>query len=296
MKKALFIVLLIVPTVLLGQGTSRGSTYLKIPSSARIGATAEATIADPGSFSSSFLNPANMAMSTRAEILLAHTEWIQGLQNELLSATLPVSYGIMGMALTSANIRDIEVREIPGPPVATFTARFATIQLLYGLQASEEFSLGVNFKYLYEKIYVDESSGYALDIGAVYSFLSERFSLGASVSNIGPGTRFRSVSSDLPSQFQFGGSYTITETDVDLLVSASFVHEFQATRSRMNFGSETHYGKTLFLRLGYQSGFESRSITGGVGFRYSFAKFDYAYLPFSLGLGNVHMLSLGFEL
>lgn len=296
MRKIALLLLLFAPATLLSQGTSPGSSFLKIPNISRIGALGESQTADPGNFSSSFLNPANMAMSVHPEILFSHTEWIQDVQNDFLAVTLPLAPGRLGIGIMSTHIRGIEVREVPGPPVATVTARSAALQLLYALSLSEDLSVGANAKYLYEKIYVDEATGYSLDLGIVYRISPEGLSLGASVSNLGSLSKFRSVGSDLPSQFQLGGSYAVPESDFDIIASASFVRELNANVNRINLGSEACYDKTFFVRLGYQTGFESRNVTGGLGFRYIFATLDYAYIPFSLGLGNVHIFSLGFEL
>jgi hypothetical protein len=55
------------------------------------------------------------------------------------------------------------------------------------------------------------------------------------------------------------------------------------------------YDHALALRLGYETGYESRGFTAGLGFCYSIVQLDYAYVPFSLGLGEAHIFSMGFQ-
>jgi hypothetical protein len=50
------------------------------------------------------------------------------------------------------------------------------------------------------------------------------------------------------------------------------------------------------LRFGYQTGIDTRGFSAGMGIRYSIVTIDYAYVPFSLQVGNSHLISIGFDL
>ena len=292
MKNLFF--LLLAPTILLAQGSSMGSSYLKLPTNSRTAALGESLIADSGSVSSSFLNPANLATVENAEILVTHTEWIQDVQTEFLAATTPFAYGNIGFAINNTNVKGIEVRDLPGPALSTFTARFVAIQLLYAAKISNEIFVGSNIKYFYEKIFVDEASGYGLDFGLLSNI--EGVWCGASVANLGSVNAFRSSSSNLPSQLRIGASHPFAEGEFDFLGSAAFVHDLKEANNGIYVGGEVYYDKSIAIRLGYQTGIESRSISGGVGFKHLFMKLDYAFVPFSFGLGTAHMLSISFSL
>jgi hypothetical protein len=295
MRTCLFSVLL-TPALLLAQGSSLGSSYLLIPSDARVAALAQATVADPSHFSSSFLNPAILATSRSPEILLSHTQWVQDVQTEFLGASAPFSFGKLGFALSNLSIGGIEAREIPGAPLSTFAAHSAVLQLLFATNITDDVSLGTNLKYMYEKIYVDETSGYGVDLGFLYRTPVEGLFIGVSLTNNGSMSGFRTTASDLPTSLQAGAMYRMAGGEFDVSVNGAFVRETKTSRNRLNAATELDYDGTLLLRLGYQTGYESHGITTGLGFRYSILNLDYSYIPWSQGLGNVHIVSLGFLL
>lgn len=295
MRTRLFSILL-TPTLLLAQGASVGSSHLLIPNDARIAALAQSTVADPLHFSSSFLNPAILATSPSPEILLSHTQWVQDVRVEFLGASAPFSFGKVGFALSNLNIGGIEAREIPGAPLSTFAAHSAVLQLLFATNITDDISLGTNLKYMYEKIYVDETSGFGVDLGLLYRPPLDGLFIGASLTNTGSMRGFRTASSDLPTSLQAGAMYRIAAEEFDISVNGAFVHETKTGQNRLNAATELDYDDILLLRLGYQTGYESHGITTGLGFRYSILNLDYSYIPWSLSLGNVHVFSIGFRL
>jgi len=295
MRTCLFSVLL-VPALLFAQGSSVGSSYLLIPNDARVAALAQATVADPLHFSSSFLNPAILATSPSPEILLSHIQWVQDVRVEFLGASAPFSFGKLGFALSNLNIGGIEAREIPGAPLSIFAAHSAVLQLLFATNITDDVSFGTNLKYMYEKIYVDETSGYGVDLGLLYRAPVEGLFLGASLTNNGSMSGFRTTASDLPTSLQAGATYRIMGEEFDVSLNGTFVRETKAGRNRMNAATEVEYDHILLLRLGYQTSYESHGITTGLGFRHSILNFDYSYIPWSLSLGNVHVFSIGFRL
>lgn len=295
MRTRLFCILL-TPALLLAQGSSVGSSYLLIPTDARVAALAQATVADPLHFSSSFLNPAILATSRSPEILISHTQWVQDVRVEFLGVSAPFSFGKLGFALSNLSIGGIEAREIPGAPLSTFASHSAFLQLLFATSITDDVSLGTNFKYMYEKIYVDETSGYGVDLGLLYQSPLDGLFIGASLTNTGSMSGFRTPSLDLPTSLQAGAMYRIAGEEFDISFNGAFVRETKTSRNRLNAATELEYDDIFLLRLGYQTAYESHGITTGLGFRYSILNFDYSYIPWSLGLGNVHVFSIGFHL
>ncbi len=295
MRTCLFSVLL-TPALLLAQGSSLGSSYLLIPTDARVAALAQATVADPLHFSSSFLNPAILATSRSPEILVSHTQWVQDVRVEFLGVSAPFSFGKLGFALSNLSTGGIEARDIPGAPLSTFAAHSAVMQLIFATNITDDVSLGTNLKYMYEKIYVDETSGYGVDLGLLYRAPVEGLFIGASLTNNGSMSGFRTTASDLPTSLQAGATYRITGEEFDVSLNGAFVRETKTGRNRLNAATELDYDDILLFRVGYQTGYESHGITTGLGFRYSILNFDYSYIPWSLSLGNVHVFSIGFRL
>ena len=63
---------------------------------------------------------------------------------------------------------DIEVRQVPGDPQSTFAAK--DFAFAVGVAHSfDKLDVGISALYLYEKLFVYESDGYALNFGMRYS-------------------------------------------------------------------------------------------------------------------------------
>ncbi len=290
------LVLLMFPALLIAQGTSVGSAELKIAQTGRFASMGEASIADEGTLSSAAVNPANLNRQKTAELLFSHVEWIQGVQSEFFVASLPYSFGTLAFSISNTNVNDIEIRDRPGPPLATFSARSAAFQASYATSAPNELSVGGAIKLLYEKIYADEASGLGFDVGFVYHFSLPGLMLGISATNLGSMSKFRNEGSDLPTRMNVGASYNLTESDFNFFFASRYAISSEKEGNHFNNGIEVSYRQTIAFRIGYQTGYDSRGFSAGLGFRYEFAKLDYAYVPFSFSLGNAHLFTIGFEL
>lgn len=277
------------------QGTSTGSSYLKLPLNARLASLSDAMVADPGTFSSSFVNPANLATQGSYELMLSHTQWIQDVQTEFIAARLPFSFGTFGFSIGNNNVKGIELRDIPGPAIGTFSARSAFLQGSFATNVLENVNVGGAVKYLYEKIYVDEATGYGFDIGATYKTPVSGLVAGVSATNLGSLGQFRNETSQLPSIARLGATYSFTESDFDCTAGAALANDTKQSATHVQLGLETIYDKTIAARIGYVTGYEDRGLTAGIGVHYSLVRFDYAYVPFSLGLGDAHLFSIGFQ-
>ena len=81
----------------------------------------------------------------------------------------------------------------------------------------------------------------------------------------------------------------------DFIVSGEFQKYIDNDDIHFNTGAEAVYNKTFALRAGYQTGYEAKGFTAGIGVAWGSLNFDYAYTPFSLGLGNANQFSLQFS-
>jgi hypothetical protein len=291
--KIIFLFLLF-PSLLLAQGSSRGVVSLKFPVTPFVAATGESFVADPAALQSSLINPANIASSEANGVLFSHTEWIQDIHMECLSVAAPFSFGSLSLSIANTSIDGLELRTIPGPAIGTFNAQSTTFQLTYGIAVTRNIRIGIAPKYMYEKIFVDEAAGFGFDAGLIYMPEVDGLSLGCSLTNVGSLSAFRNDRTDLPSQVRFGGTYSILLTEIVFRVATTFSSEIGASLHHAGFGAEATYDHTFSVRFGYQTGFDTRGISAGIGMRYSVIMIDYAYIPFSLQLGDSHLLSIGF--
>jgi len=104
------------------------------------------------------------------------------------------------------------------------------------------------------------------------------------------------VGSKLPLDFRLGGAYNyeLHESKLDFIVTGEFQKYLDNDDAHFNTGAEAVYNKTFAVRAGYQTGYEARGFTAGIGIAWGSLNFDYAYTPFSLGLGNANQFSLQF--
>jgi len=296
MKKKLWMGLLLIPQLGNAQGTSTSGAYLKYPFHATAAATGEAFVADSAQFSSSFLNPANVFSGSSVNIIVSHTQWIQDVQTDVVGACLPLLSGSFGFTVVDASVDGIEVRDIPGPPVATFDSRSTVFQGTYAMPITDGLIAGLSAKYIYEKIYVDQASGYGVDLGATYTLPVEGLSVGASVTDLGALAQFRYERNDLPSRYELGGTYAMDILGLNSRLALGYRSALKTDDSGLLVGLESSYESSFIVRAGYMTGFDTRGFSAGLGIRYLFVTLDYAYVPFSSGFGNANIISLDFRL
>ncbi|RPI01392.1 MAG: PorV/PorQ family protein [Ignavibacteriae bacterium] len=295
MRYPLVFVLLFFPSLLCAQGSSRGAVNLLFPKTPFAAATGESFVVDPSGLQSIYMNPANLADRHSTGVFFSHTEWIQDIRTECLSIAAPSSLGVFSLSVDNTSIDGIEFRTVPGPAAGTFASQFTSFQLTYGVEVTRNLSIGIAPKYLYEKIFVDESTGYGLDAGIIYSTPMEGLRLGCSLTNMGSLSAFRNDRIDLPSQIRFGGTYAFDWDVMVFRVATTFSSGFGSSVNSTSVGGEATYDRALTLRLGYLSGIDTRGFSAGIGIRYSVIMIDYAYIPFSLQVGNSHLISIGLD-
>jgi len=90
---------------------------------------------------------------------------------------------------------DITTPANPEGTGETFDAGFIAVGVSYSRNLTESFSIGGTFKYINERIYNSNATGFAFDIGTIYDTPYPGVRLGFSISNIG--TKMRMMGEDL---------------------------------------------------------------------------------------------------
>lgn len=296
MKRTAFLSLFLLPTLLNAQGSSVGEANLKLLFPARTTSMAEAAIADSATMTSYFANPACLASSNSVQVMFSQMQWIQDIQTQQLATSLPTSLGSFVFALSNTSVNDIPIRDTPGPPLGTFDSHSTVFQLGYAFNPAQEYSIGASVKYLYDKLYQDEATGYGLDLGVNYRSPIEGASVALAILNVGKMNAFRSQKTDLPTRVDAGIQYAFSAEDFGFLGGVVLGHE-TASDGLTNFrvGGEVTYEQLLAVRIGYQTGYDIRGLSAGLGIEYSLVQLDYAYVPFSQGFGNANIITIGFK-
>ncbi|HTY35543.1 MAG TPA: PorV/PorQ family protein [Bacteroidota bacterium] len=295
-RLSFFILLVALTQFVHAQGTSTGASQLKIPLDARSAALGESNVADEGQLSAWLVNPANLFSHGNLTISLTHNQWIQESQSEYLAVQIPATFGTIGMGVSTNTVPGIEIRDIPGPSLGTFSARFAVFQMGLALQPFPAVTVGASGKFVYQKLYADDGTGFGFDFGAHYQTPLPGLRIAASITNTGTLQPLRTERSDLPAYFRGGLAYSFGIDDFVFIVNGCSANNLEQSEHHAIGSIEATYKHSVSMRLGYASGYESRGLTAGLGVQYEFLQFSYAYVPFSLGLGDAHLFSLAFAL
>jgi hypothetical protein len=283
MKNIIVIILSVIITGrVFAQNDGAGNTglsFLKLGVSSRAVSLGEAVVSNSYDASATHYNPAALFLGSEVSAIFMHNEQILGVRTEYLATKLKFSKVAFGFGLNNTSISDIEVREIPGAPIDVFTAQNFAFGISGAYKINDIIQVGVTAKFLYEKIYVDNSSGYAFDFGGLYS--KDNLSIGAAISNLGSMTELRTESTKLPTLGRLGASYLIDIPNIDggVRVGAD--------------GFKVLYKDFLSVRVGYQSGYEDRNFTTGIGLKYKAFSLDYAFVPYRYSLGSSHTVTVG---
>ena len=293
----LLILLLLASGTLFPQAGQTGLTFLKLGVGGRALGMGEAYTAIANDPAATYYNPAALALTDRAQLLLMHKQWIQDTKTEFFAATTSLDRFALALSLNSTSVDNIEIRDVPGPPIGTFSARNAAIGASAAYVIDPTFSLGATVKYLYEKILVEQASGYGIDLGASYMSPWD-IRLALVVSNLGSMGTLVTESSKLPTVVRLGTGYetAIEAIDGTLTAGADVVSFTGEQKTHLHLGAELEYKKAFAVRAGYQTGYDARGFSAGIGIAWELLRLDYAFVPFSYDLGTTHTFSLGIEL
>jgi hypothetical protein len=296
MNKILFLILLSFASLLAQTAGNSGMSFLKLGFGARNIALGDAGTATSTDVTALFYNPAALAINPASEIMLMHNEWIQDVRSEILGART-IIFGLpIAVGFNVTTINDIEVRNVAGDAITKFNANYFFGSLSTGHMIVDNFYFGASIKYLYESIYVDESTGWGLDFGASWLTSIKGLNISAVVKNLGTMNKLSNEKTKLPSEFRVGPAYSFTLQDQYQITSTVEFQKYLPTSDiHINAGAEILYDKLIALRVGYQSGYQTKNITAGLGLMWGNLSVDYALAPFQLGLGNGNILSLQFK-
>ncbi len=274
--------------------TGGGLSFLKIGFDARNVALGDVGVISATDVAASAYNPALLVADDNSQISFTHNAWMDDVSSELLGAKFNLLGINFGLNINSATISDIEVRETPGEAISTFNAGYFSGGIAAGFDVTDKISIGAGAKYIYESLFSEDANGFGFDFGAYYKNVIDNLNASFAVQNIGSMNELKTESTDLPSSFSLGASYLVPEIGDDFGVTtfAAVKKYFDEDVTHFNLAAEANYKKTIFLRLGYQTGYDARSYSLGLGFMWRNFDIDYAFAPFDYDLGNSHVIGI----
>jgi hypothetical protein len=272
------------------KGTA-GAEELLIPMGARGTALAGAALASINGVDAIYWNPAGLANTeSSVEATFSYMSYI---------ADINVSYGAIGvktgLGSLGASFQSLSFGEIPetteDSPNGTgsfFSPVYMTLGATYSRAMTDRIFVGVNLKFISEKIMQTSASAFALDMGVQY--LTEAgIRLGVALKNLGsplqfdgpnmdrdvdipdtpPGSpirklRFPSQKAELPSLFEIGLAYDIKPMEKANITVMGNYRNHNFANDQILAGVELSYDNRFFLRGGYDYGMnEGTDAAGG---------------------------------
>jgi hypothetical protein len=284
------------PAFLFSQNIQTGLSFLKLSADAHSSGMGDAFTAVANDHSSFYYNPSSIRSSDRSQLTLSHRNGFAETTTDYIGATIPGKDITFAFSALTTSVNGIEVRLIPGEADGTFDSKNGMIGLGAAVNLSNDFSVGLTGKLLYEKIFVDEASGYAFDCGLFYK-LNENINVGFSATNLGHMGVLRSEHSVVPATVRVGTSYhTSLSPEITMLAASDIVKTINDNGIHLHGGVEAIYNSLFALRAGYQTGYETKSFSGGIGILYGIVRFDYAFVPNNGAFTPNHLFSVSFFL
>ena len=304
-----------------------GWQFLKLPTNARQGAMGGViTVLGQGDAGAAFTNPASLADIEGIDLMLTSMKWIvdTDYQSGALMKNLD-QWGTFGLNFIYVNYGDMirnEFHQIleDGVPtgraevttdLGTFGAYDMALGLSYARNISSQLQIGINAKFVQEKLDDAKTSNWAVDIGTTYNTGFRSLRIAMVGRNFGPDVHFakwderigyRPADVRMPMSFSLGAAYDIFEGKEEdphyWTVGAELVHPNDGPE-KVNFGTEYTFMDFVKLRGGYRFNYDEESFTLGGGLKVKTGNlalsFNYSYWAFGI-LGSVNMFSLSFEI
>jgi hypothetical protein len=297
MKKFLLIFILTSYYICAQSAGNTGLSFLKFGFGARNIAMGDAGASASNDLSALYYNPSKLALIEKNEVLIMHSSWIQDVNSELFG----IKWNMFGLpwaiGLNYTSISDIEIRTRSGESDSKFDANYFFSSLSTGFYVWDKLSFGTTIRYLYEGLLSDEANGWGFDFGLNYETPFKGLSVSTVIKNMGSMNALRNHETKLPTDFRLGSAYNfgVESAKLDFIAVAEFQKYLDTDDIHFNLGGDIVYDQIIALRIGYQSGYETKNYTGGIGLMWGSLRFDYTYMPFSLDLGNANLFSLQFK-
>jgi hypothetical protein len=309
------------------KGTTAAS-FLSISQGARAAGMGSAFVAVANDWSAMYWNPAGIA-SLNSGVIFDHTIWFADLGYNFIAGGLNLgSFGSLGMSLTSSSVGDMNVTTVDQPEGTgeVFNVSQVAFSIAYAINLTDNFSIGFNPKYVYERIWKMSAATWAMDVGVKYITPFSGVVLGMAITNFGQKMHMTGENAivlydadpyssanngriaaelqtndwALPLNFQFGLAYTPKLGDMHrLTISVDALHPSDDYES-LNAGGEYTFNDFISFRGGYKALFlkeAEESFTLGVGFKQALVGdiallADYSYMDFGR-LKAVHKITVG---
>lgn len=205
-----------------------------------------------------------------------------------------------GISINYQNYGSFKRFDRQGADLGTFDAYDLAIGLTYSKSIMERFSIGLNGKFITERIDSYSSDALALDLGVLYHLEGGRTGIGLAITNLGAQLKGLSKAhkDPLPLTIDAGMSHHLR--GIPLTFTGDIVMPTD-NKIYLALGGQFEAFSPFMLRLGWSLAgrdYKTNSskdglggFSGGFGYKFNEYAFDYSYSSYA-DLGNVHRLTL----
>jgi len=259
---------------------SMGKAFVAIADDANAGYWNPAGLAilSTKKLSAMYSNPMNYALIGDAGV--------KDIGYHTVSVAYPMRFGSVGLNLAYLSVGDIYVvKDASGPTGEKFEDKELGVIASYASTITDQIHLGVNLKFIRQRVWEDKGSGMGLDLGGLYEPLYN-LTFGLMLQDlIEPKIKLLETADSIPRKIKLGVSYRLMD---DRVLVAAGIDKASGRSPKLHAGTEVEPMKDLALRVGYTT--DTGEISAGVGVRVSIMQLDYG-LGF-LNLGSTHRVSL----
>ncbi|MFH1851789.1 MAG: PorV/PorQ family protein [Candidatus Neomarinimicrobiota bacterium] len=329
------IVILLVPTYRLSAeafrkvGTS-SATFLRVGVGARALAMGGAFEALASDATTVYWNPAGMANSSGISWVFDHADWFVDTSHDFSALMIPINRGsYLGFSINMMRVGEEEITTEADPKGngQYWDATDLCLGISYARRMTNQFSLGMTVKYISERIWNETASAVAMDVGTYLNTGYKGIVIGMSFTNFGNNmqlagrdlireydpnaantlnanvdTRLHTEPWALPVCFKIstaidlmgsGDRYLVSDNS-RLTLAVNGVHPNDDSE-KLNIGMEYAWRELVFLRGGYNSGYDLPEFSWGGGLKLDLYgrtfSLDYAFLPYG-DLKNVQHFTI----
>jgi len=276
-----------------------GLQFLKIGIGAKETAMGEAVASLVNNANSVFWNPSGIAFIENYEVSLSHNSWLASSKHNSAVFAFPLMSFVFAVSAATLQIKEFEETTALMPDG---TGRMVSAgDYVFGLAAARRFtdrlSIGLQVKYVHEKLDDYSINNVLFDVGAVYATGFRDLTLGFSLQHFGPDMRLLNQDFRTPLLFRLSASDKLMiNEDFVLTGAAELVHPTD-NNEWVNIGVELQLLKYVALRGGDRINVDEGKWSFGFGiippiFGGISTRFDYAFVLSENIFDNVHRFSV----
>ncbi len=281
---------------------STAAQFLGITAGARSSGMGGAYVAISDDGSGMYWNPGGLARTTGNRVTFSNMNWFVGSQIQDASVVINgENSGNFGLSVRSLDYGEIAVTTIDNPEGTgeRFTPTDLSVAFSYSRFVTEKFSIGASTRFVQQKIWNESATGFAFDLGMIYTTDFKNMRIGMSILNFGGDMQLqgddlrRPIDVDegingnngrvegylgtkawpMPLIFRVGIAIDLIDTEYHKIEFAVDAKHPNDNSESLDVGMEYGFHDLVFFRGGYRSLFSSRTedqnMTAGFGLKYA---------------------------